>query len=396
MGRVVYFDCFAGASGDMLLASLVHAGVPWEELLAVLRALPLTGYAIDVKETAGGGIAGLRLEVRVNEHHQPHRHLAEIEALIHEAGDVLPVRARARAAAIFRRLARAEARVHGTTPEAVHFHEVGAVDSILDIVGFAVALELAGVDEVYASPLPLGRGFVRAAHGTLPLPAPATLEILAEAGAPTFPVDVEGETVTPTGAAILAEVACFKQPEMRISRVGYGFGTHEGFPWPNAVRAWVGEAMDNPSERVVLLECNLDNVTGEALGYAMERLFAAGALDVWFTPIQMKKNRPGVVLSVIAPAAEAEALAQVVLRETPTLGLRWLEVARRTADRRMETAQTPWGEVRVKVKMLGGRVVLRRPEYDDCARIARDHRVPLEDVWRAALAAQPPAPESAV
>lgn len=396
MSRVAYFDCFGGASGDMLLASLVHAGVPWEGVLAALRSLPITGYAVDIKEVTGGGIAGLRFEVRVDEHHQPHRHLAEIEALIHEAGDALPVRARERAAAIFRRLARAEARVHGTTPEAVHFHEVGAVDSIVDIVGFAVALELAGADEVYASPLPLGRGFVRAAHGTLPLPAPATLEILAEAGVPTRPVDVEGETVTPTGAAILAEVACFKQPEMRIGRVGYGFGKREGFPWPNAVRAWFGEARDRLRERVVLLECNLDNITGEALGYAMERLFAAGALDVWFTPIQMKKNRPGVILSVIAPVAEADALAQVVLRETPTLGLRWLEVERRTAERRMETLQTPWGEVRVKVKMLAGRVVLRRPEYEDCARIARERGVPLEDVWRAALASQPSDSESAI
>ncbi len=396
MGRVAYFDCFSGASGDMLVASLVDAGVPLDGLLAALRALPVSGYTIEATGVVRNGIAGARFEVRVDEHDQPHRHLAEIEALIREAGDALPVRARERAIAIFRRLARAEARVHGTTPEDVHFHEVGAVDSIVDIVGFAVALELAGVDGVYASPLPLGRGFVRTAHGILPLPAPATLEVLAEAGVPTYSVDVEGETVTPTGAAILAEVARFKQPDMRIGRVGYGFGKYEGFPWPNAVRAWLGEARDNAHERVVLLECNLDNVTGEALGYAMERLFADGALDVWFTPIQMKKNRPGVVLSVIAAPENAEALAQVVLRETPTLGLRWQEVERRTAERRMEMARTPWGDVRVKVKMLDGEIVLRRPEYEDCARIAREHHVPLEEVWRVALALESPDSEPGI
>jgi len=387
MSRVVYFDCFAGASGDMLLASLLHAGVPPEGLRAALQALPLGGYKIEATEVVRNGIAGLRFEVRVDTERQPHRHLADIEALIQGAGDALPVRARERALAIFRRLARAEAKVHGTTPEEVHFHEVGAVDSIVDIVGFAVALELAGVEEVYASPLPLGRGFVHTAHGTLPLPAPATLEILAESGAPTLPVEVEGETVTPTGAAILSELACFKRPELRLSRVGYGFGKQEGFPWPNAVRAWLGETRVGNHERVVLLECNLDNVTGEALGYAMERLFAAGALDVWFTPIQMKKNRPAVVLSVIAAPGEADRLAEVVLRETPTLGLRWLEAERRTAERRTETAMTPWGEVRVKVKVLDGEVILRRPEYEDCARIAREHGVPLEDVVRTALAA---------
>ncbi|MGB9593050.1 MAG: LarC family nickel insertion protein, partial [Anaerolineae bacterium] len=179
----------------------------------------------------------------------------------------------------------------------------------------------------------------------------------------------------------------FERPELRLSRVGYGFGKYEGFPWPNAVRAWLGETRVGDHERVVLLECNLDNVTGEALGYAMERLFAAGALDVWFTPIQMKKNRPGVILSAIAAPGEADQLAEVVLRETPTLGLRWLEAERRTAERHTETVRTPWGEVRVKVKVLDGEVILRRPEYEDCARIAREHGIPLEDVVRAALVA---------
>lgn len=387
MSRVVYLDCFAGASGDMLLASLLHVGVPLEDLLAALRALPLSGYTIEATEVVRKGIAGFRFEVRVDAREQPHRHLADIETLIQGAGDALSTRARERALAVFRRLARAEARVHGTTPDEVHFHEVGAVDSIVDIVGFAVALDLAGVQEVYASPLPLGRGFVRTAHGILPLPAPATLEILAESGAPTVAVDVDGEMVTPTGAAILAELARFKRPGLRLSRVGYGFGENEGFPWPNAVRAWLGETRSGNHEQVVLLECNLDNATGETLGHAMERLFAAGALDVWFTPIQMKKNRPGVALSVIVAPGEADRLAEVMLRVTPTLGLRWLELERRTAERRTETVQTPWGEVRVKVKILDGGIVQRRPEYEDCARIAREQGIPLEDVVQAVLAA---------
>lgn len=387
MSRIVYFDCFAGASGDMLLASLLHAGVSLDDVLAALRALPVSGYTVEAMEVVRKGIAGLRFEVRVNTQEQPHRRLADVEALIRGAGDALSVRARERALAIFRRLARAEAKVHGTTPEEVHFHEVGAVDSIVDVVGFAVALDLAGVDEVYASPLPLGRGFVHTAHGVLPLPAPATLEVLAESDVPTVALDADGETVTPTGAAILSELARFKRPELRLNRVGYGFGRSEAFPWPNAVRAWLGEARTGNHEEVVLLECNVDNATGEALGHAMERLFAAGALDVWFTPIQMKKNRPGVVLSVIAAPNEADRLAEVVLRETPTLGLRWLDLERRVAERRTETVQTPWGEVRVKVKVLDGKVVQRRPEYEDCARIARERGVPLEDVVRAVLAA---------
>lgn len=387
MSRAVYFDCFSGASGDMLVGSLIHAGVPLEGLRAALGALPLGGYEIEATEVVRSGIVGIRFEVHVDMQGQPQRHLADIEALIRGAGDALSARARERALAVFRRLARAEGKVHGAPPDEVHFHEVGAVDSIVDIVGFAAALDMADVSEVYASPLPLGRGFVRTAHGVLPLPAPATLEILAESGAPTVNADVEGETVTPTGAALLAEFAQFRRPEMRIHSVGYGFGKREDFPWPNAVRAWLGETRVGAHEQVVLLECNLDNVTGEALGYAMEQLFAAGALDVWFTPIQMKKNRPGVALSVIATMDSAEALARVILRETPTLGLRWLQAERRTAERRTETARTPWGDVRVKVKVLDGGIVQRRPEYEDCARIAREQGIPLEDVVRAVLAA---------
>lgn len=387
MSEIAYFDCFSGASGDMLVASLLDSVVRLEDLQHALSALPLGGYNLVVRRVSQKGITGSHFAVRVNQDSQPHRHLHDIEELLTVSDSRITETAKQRAIAVFRRLARAEGKVHGVSPEEVHFHEVGAVDSIVDIVSFAVALELTGVEKVYASPLPLGHGFVRAAHGILPLPAPATLEILADAQVPTRALDVAGETVTPTGAALLAETAQFHRPSMRATAIGYGFGTREDFPWPNAVRVWVGEEIDAPGgeDRVVLLECNLDDATGETLGYAMERFFAAGALDVWYTPIQMKKNRPGVAVAVLASPDKAECIASALLRETPTLGLRWQELSRRTADRREEIVRTEWGDIRVKVKLLDGQVAAKSPEYEDCARIARERGRPLEEVVRMAI-----------
>lgn len=387
MARVAYFDCFSGASGDMLVASLLDAGASIEDLQHALSALPLGGYETLTNPASQKGITGRRFHVRIDDSDKVHRHLRDIEALLDGADNRLSTKARQRALAVFQRLARAEGKVHGIPPDEVHFHEVGAVDSIVDIVGFAIALELAQVERVYASPLPLGHGFVRAAHGVLPLPAPATLEILAEAHAPTRAVDVAGETVTPTGAALLTELAQFDHPNMRVTAAGYGFGTRDDFPWPNAVRVWVGEEMDTVrgEDQVVLLECNLDDATGETLGHAMDRFFAAGALDVWYTPIQMKKNRPGITVSILSRPDQAEDLASALLRETPTLGLRWQELSRRTADRREEIVRTEWGDIRVKIKLLGGQVAAKSPEYEDCARIARERGITLEEVVRMAI-----------
>ncbi|HOG46938.1 MAG TPA: nickel pincer cofactor biosynthesis protein LarC, partial [Anaerolineae bacterium] len=330
-----YFDCFAGASGDMLLGALLDAGLPLEQLQAALATLPIRGWEVAATREARQAVGGTRALVRYDEAQQPHRHLADILALI--AGSGLPAPVQDRAAAVFQRLARAEAHVHGTTPEEVHFHEVGAIDSIIDIAGVTAGLHLLGIERVYASALPLGGGTIRVAHGELPVPAPATLEILAEAHVPTRPHPAQVELLTPTGAALLAELASFEQPPMAVSAVGYGFGARQ-VPPLNAVRLWLGELAEPVlQDEAVLLETNLDNATGEALGYVLGRLLEAGALDAWCTPIYMKKNRPGVLLSALAAPAQAHELALLILRETPTLGVRRQLVQRSIAGRSVAT-----------------------------------------------------------
>lgn len=426
---LLYVDCFSGVAGDMLLGALLDAGLPLATLESRLAQLDLGGYRLAVQTKQSYGITGTKLDVLVDEAVQPERQLADIVALLHRSQ--LSPWVRATAEAVFRRLATAEAKIHGSTVDAVHFHEVGAVDSIVDIVGSLIGIEALGVREIHASSLPLPGGTVRAQHGLLPAPAPATLEILAQVGAPTRPAPVLGELVTPTGAAILAELATFEQPLMRVRRVGYGYGTKE-LPWPNAVRVWLGERWSpapprltqrgdlspaasradlappsplsvatggervseaqppkpetqhpEPTDAVIVIESNLDDATPELLGYAMERLLAAGALDVYFTAIQMKKNRPGTLLGVIARPEQARELAQLILRETTTLGVRMTRTERLIARRRQETVQTPFGAVRVKLKLLGERAIAA-PEYEDCAEIARTQGVPLTDVYRAA------------
>lgn len=301
-------------------------------------------------------------------------------------GSRLPERVKTRSLGVLRRLAEAEAAIHGLSMDQVHFHEISGVDTLVDVVGFVCGLERLGIEAVYSSPLPLGGGTIETAHGRLPVPAPATLALLAQVHAPTLPGPVQAELVTPTGAALLAELATFRQPAMTIEAVGYGFGTRE-FEFPNAVRVWLGEALvaaaSPESDQVVELACNLDDATGQLLGYTMERLLAAGALDVWFIPIQMKKNRPAVQLSVLARPEEAEALTRLLLNETPTLGVRWHLWSRTKAGREVREVATPWGTVRVKAKLWQGREALA-PEYDDCARLAAAHGVPLHQVMDAA------------
>lgn len=389
---IAYFDCFAGASGDMLLGALLDAGLALEDLRADLARLAVGGYRLAAGRVTRRGLTGTHLRVEVEPGDRPARHPADVEAIVGRSG--LPPRVVARSLAVFRRIARAEAAIHGTSVAEVHFHEIGAVDSLVDIVGFASGLERLGVAEVYASPLPLGSGTVETEHGRLPVPAPATLALLAEVGAPTLPGPGAGELVTPTGAGLLTELATFERPPMAIRRVGYGFGTRE-YPWANALRVWLGEPLpqaEGPEAgSVVELACNLDNASGEVLGYVLERLLAAGALDAWFTPIQMKKNRPAVKLSVLARPEDQARLVDLLLRETPTLGVRYQALSRTTAGREMRDVETPWGRVRVKVKLLAGRPVAAAPEYDDCARLAAGAGVPLEQVMEAARrAAQVP------
>jgi uncharacterized protein (TIGR00299 family) protein len=383
--HIVYFDCFTGAGGDMLLGALLDAGLSLERLQDELDKLQLEGYELKLERQVRHGIAGSKLHVRDTLDTHPARHPQDVYALIKNSS--LPPEVKARSRAVFARLARAEASVHGIPEEEIHFHEVGAVDSVVDVVGVVAGLYALDVAAVYASPLPLGSGFIEIEHGRLPVPAPATLALLSEVGAPTVPHPAQTELITPTAAAILAELARFQRPPMKVQAVGIGFGDKK-FPWPNGLRVWLGEPFHPArpeADQVVLLECNLDDATGEALGYTMERLFAAGALDVWFTPIFMKKNRPATKLSVLAPAGEAETLGLLLLRETPTLGLRITPPLHRwKTGRQIQEVQTTWGAVRVKRKLFGDEVIAVAPEYEDCARIAREHGVPLAEVYAVA------------
>jgi len=382
---ILYLDLFSGASGDMLLGALVDLGLPLEALRAELEKMSLSGYELEAERQVRHGLSGTCLHVRDLTRAHPARHLPEVRRLIE--GSALVDRVKKNSLAVFERLAGAEAAIHGISVDEVHFHEIGAVDSLVDVVGFVAGLERLGVGRVFASPVPLGSGTVEIEHGVVPVPVPATLALLAGAGAPTRAHPAQTEIVTPTAAALLAELATFERPPMRVQAVGYSFGQKE-FPWANALRAWLGETMERMEmerDRVTLLECNLDDATGEMLGYAMEQLFEAGALDVWFTPVQMKKNRPGVVLAVLARPEQVDSLAQVVLRETPTLGLRVSPLERLVAARRVREVETPWGQVRVKEKWLAGERVALSPEYEDCARIARVHSSPLHQVLRGVI-----------
>lgn len=399
-----YFDCFHGAAGDMLLAALLDAGLDLAALQAALGTLALSGYRLLPERVLSHGVTGTRLHVWVDGD-QPQRDWAQIRALLATAP--LPGAARTWALGAFARLARAEAAIHGVPVEQVHFHEVGAVDSIVDTVGVCVGLALLGVERVYASPLPTGHGWVQTQHGPLPVPAPATLALLAEVGAPLAPAPPGsvGELVTPTAAALLAELASFTQPPLLLRRVGYGLGQKE-FSRLNGLRVWLGEARpddaggqlpayqqaaphehgphDAAHETLVELRCNLDDASGELVAYAIERLLAAGALDAWAAPLVMKKGRPAVQLACLAHAAQLTALAGLILRETPSLGVRWSSVERLATARDWVTATTPWGPVRVKRKLIAGAVAGVAPEYEDCATLAREHDVPLAQVYAAA------------
>jgi uncharacterized protein (TIGR00299 family) protein len=391
MGRAVYVDCFSGASGDMLLGALLDAGVNLDHLRAGLTSLPVSGWSLDAEAVHTHGLPGTRAKVKLAVPDQPHRGLSEVVRIIHQGSlspDVI-----AKACAVFERLAEVEAHIHATSVDEVEFHEVGAIDAIIDVVGVVLGLTLLDVDwaKLQCSGLPTGSGWVKSAHGRLPVPAPATLELLRRAEAPLRPSPgpgAAGELTTPTGAALLTVLATFApEPVMdRVTRVGYGFGTRE-MAWPNAVRIIVGEqnrlSSDLKRDRVVEIQTNLDDATPEELGFAMERLLEAGALDVAFSPLQMKKNRPGVLVRVLARPADGQRLAELVLEHTSALGARVQTVERLIARRSERTVVTPWGEVRVKVKHLGEREIVA-PEYEECARVARAANVPLSQVYAAA------------
>jgi len=383
---IAYLDCHSGISGDMFLGALLDAGLALDKLKDALTALPITGYQLTLTPFRDKGICGSRFNVVLSEQPQPTRHLAEIVALLN-ASKLSPY-VRQTALAIFQCLAEAEAAVHGSTVEEVHFHEVGAVDALVDIVGAAIAIETMGISQLYSSPLPLTGGHVQTFHGMLPVPAPATLEILRRIAAPWKPCPIEGELVTPTGAAILATLARFETPVIAIERVGYGFGSKQ-YPWPNCLRLCLGRALEPvegldevpDTDWVTVIESNIDNMSGELLGGLMERLLAAGALDVSYTPIQMKKNRPAIMITIICPPEQGDALAMAMLRETSTLGVRIQHMQRLKAQRAHERIETPLGAMSVKVKRLGTRIISAAPEYEECRRLALERKMPLAAVY---------------
>ena len=379
----------------MLLGALLDVGVTLEGMRAELAKIPLAGYSLEAKRVTKGGLAAQRAIVSVREPQSP-RTLADVEAVI--AKSSLPSADRERGSAVFKRLAEAEAAVHGETVETVHLHDVGAVDAMVDVMGTIAGLRLLGVEELYCSPLPSGAGWVQGAHGALPLPAPATLELLARAGAPLrrgsgqasrdAGAD-EGELVTPTGAAIIAELARFQRPEMTLNRIGYGAGSRDLPDRPNVLRLWLGESLPAGRQGVtqgtrsmVLIETNIDDMTGEMLGYVLEKLLAQGAADAWLTPVQMKKNRPGAMLSVICGELEEEALASFILRETSTLGVRVRPVHRWEAQREVLEFESSLGPAAVKVKRLPDEPPRAAPEYEACKRLAESSGLPLAEVYR--------------
>ncbi|MFA6665526.1 MAG: nickel pincer cofactor biosynthesis protein LarC [Armatimonadota bacterium] len=382
--KVAFFDCFAGISGDMTLGAILDAGADETLFRKELSKIGGIEFDLEIKKVVRRGIQATDVQVKIkHEHH--HRHLSDITRIIEESA--LAESVKQKATSIFRVLAEAEARVHGTTAESVHFHEVGAVDAIVDIVGACVGLHLLGVERVVVSPLPMGHGWVECQHGRIPLPAPATVEILK--GAPVYSANVEGELVTPTGAAIVKTLAHSfgHMPQMRVQNTGYGAGNTE-FPFPNLLRVFVGETDSSvPFHKVSIVETNIDDMNPEFYNSAMEKLFLAGALDVFTTPICMKKNRPGALLTVICPEEKADAVSEVVLRETTSFGVRVTSGERRCLDRRWVDAETEFGTVKVKVGSLRGEDLTVSPEYEDCKKAAEIAGVPVRRVYEEAAAA---------
>lgn len=439
--KVAYFDCFAGASGDMIVGALLDAGVPLDAIKAELARLPLTGYRIGVDRVDRRGVTAIKFDVFLGEQpadaefaevpaaaagarrkvsrvkelrrsirpevaaapgpgqddpgHHEHRPLRVILDLLDRSGLTPAVRDLARR--IFLRLGAAESRVHGMPLESVHFHEVGGTDAIVDIVSAAAGLHYLGLDRVVVSPIHVGSGFVKTAHGLYPVPAPATAYLLE--GAPVYSTRVRGELITPTGAAILAEAAAEfgPLPALRVSQVGYGAGTRDR-EIPNVVRlvlgaTGAGQAALVPSESVTELMANIDDMNPQFYDYLLERLLGAGALDAWLAPVHMKKNRPGAVLHALCRPADADGLTGIILTESTTIGVRRAHLDRVTLDRELVPVQTPWGPVRIKVARQGALVLNLAPEYEDCLALARSHGVPLKAVHAAARAAAAPLAE---
>ena len=393
--KILYFDCFAGAAGDMILGALIDAGVPFEAVREALGTLAVDGYEIAADRVVKGGITAVKFRVReLAESGQvpsaatsapapapahKHYHLEHIRAAIDRSA--LSEAGKARANHLFSRLAEAEAAIHGMSVEKVHLHEVGAIDSIIDIVGAVFALEWLGVDRIVVSPMNVGGGMVRSAHGVFPVPAPATLKLLGDA--PVYSSGIQMELLTPTGALVLTDYAASfgPVPAMRIERVGYGAGDRELPETPNVLRVLVGVAADTAlAMRVTVIECEIDDMNPQIFGALMDQLYAAGALEVFYAAVQMKKNRPGTLVTVVCRPADRRNLADLLFRETTTIGVRHHEMDRECLERETVPVSTPWGDVRVKVARRGTVVLNAQPEFDDVAALAAAHGVAIKDV----------------
>ncbi len=378
----------------MIIGSLLDAGLDFEVLKKGLAGLDFHGYELTAEKVLRSSITATKFNVvLVEEEHEHsheslhhHRGLSEILNIINTGN--IPDNVKLKSSEIFRKLGQVEAGIHGVPLEEVHFHELGAVDTIIDIVGTVFALETLKIERVYSSPLAVGSGTVKTAHGILPVPAPATLQILANAGAPIINAppseNPPGELLTPTGAVLITYLASgFRQPKLKLEKVGYGAGNKQFSTWPNVVRIWIGEEDDAANDDgLVLLETNIDDMNPQIYGYLMEKLFAEKAADVWFTPIQMKKNRPAIMLSVLAPSTLEGKLSEIIMKETSTLGIRSRAVSRHMAQREIIEFDSSLGRAHAKIKRFGQDILAVSPEYDDCRRLALEHNLPLHEVSR--------------
>ena len=378
--KIAYLDCFSGISGDMLLGALLDAGLPFDDLKQALQALPLQGYSLQILREERNHLFGTRFLAQVEEDKHHARAFSDIRAIIRASG--LSEWVKEKSIQVFESLAVAEGKIHSRPPEDVHFHEVGAVDSIIDIVGAVIGVESLGITALYSSALPLGSGFVESRHGLIPLPAPATIALLQ--GIPVYDAGVKGELVTPTGAALLKGLASAfgLMPSMTVDRIGYGVGSSTLADRPNLLRLLVGsQSQELQTDTVIILESNLDDASPEWLGFLMGRLLEAGALDVTLCPVQMKKNRPGVLLQVVGKPHQKDLLMEMIFRESTTLGVRFAYSQRKTLERISEEVESPWGKMKVKKVVLPEGAHRLLPEYEACRTIAEEKGIPIQDIY---------------
>ena len=377
----LYFDCFAGASGNMILGALVALGVDEKELVEQIKLLNITDFEIEFRAMDKSGISAIHADVKVP-HEHAHRRLHTIEKIINDS--LLKDSIKMRAAAIFRKLAEAEAKIHGIDVQKVHFHEVGAMDAIIDVVGACIGFEILGIEKFVCSRIHVGSGFAKMAHGKFPVPPPAVAELLQNA--PIYSTEIEGELITPTGAAIIATVCdeFGSLPEIIVEKTAYGAGTRDYKDFPNALRLILGEVQNSksrvPGFNLLQLETNLDDVSPEILGFVMEKAFDLGALDCWFAPIQMKKNRPATLVSILCKPSEKEKFINLLVSETPTLGVRIREIERTCLERELSKVETKFGEIAVKIARFGEKIVNIKPEFEVLKEIARRENLPLREV----------------